>query len=67
MVKKNDIELAFAIGDRVRYAWGERPYEGVVVSCFLKRDRTSLRYVVENDIGWVQIYKPGQLEHVVRE
>lgn len=61
--------MTFAIGERVcsdeERSWGRSHFEGIVVSCFLKRDRASLRYVVESDLGWVQIFKPDQLAHIV--
>lgn len=51
----------FRIGDRIKKITGEYSFEGVVVSLWLKRDLTTIRYVVEDDRGVCLIMSAKQL------
>ena len=57
----NPIFLKFLIGQRVVKQGEDSRFEGEVVSCFLKRNLRTLRYVVENDDGVLHIASERQL------
>jgi hypothetical protein len=51
----------FYIGERVVKLGEDSRFEGVVVSVFMKRNRKTVRYVVENDDGVLHIASEKQL------
>ena len=47
---------------RVKKVGGDYDFNGVIVSCFVKRRNNAVRCVVENDEGILHIFNPSQLE-----
>jgi hypothetical protein len=55
------ILLKFIVGQRVVKQGEDSRFEGEVVSCFVKCDHETVRYVVENDDGVLHIASEKQL------
>lgn len=57
-----DLELTkLIIGTRVVRAGEDSRFEGVIVARFFKRNKRTVRYVVENDDGVLHIASANQL------
>lgn len=54
-------EKPFKVGDLVRKTGGDYSFLGVVVAIFTKRNRETVRVVVENGAGILHIFNPKQL------
>ena len=55
------ILLKFIVGQRVVSEGEDSRFEGEVVSVFVKRDHRTVRYVIENDDGVLQLVSEKQL------
>ena len=53
--------MKLLVGQRVVKTGEDSRFEGEVVACFLKRNRKTVRYVVENDEGVLHIASERQL------
>lgn len=53
--------ISHQVGQPVEKVGGDYSFEGVVMAKFLKRDRRSLRYVVEDDRGVLHVYSDKNL------
>lgn len=57
-------EHEIGVGDAVRKIGGEYEFEGYVVAVFTKRNKKTLRYVVEDNRGLLLILNSTQIELV---
>jgi hypothetical protein len=56
------ILMKFIVGQRVVKEGEDSRFESQVVTCFVKRDFKTVRYVVENDDGVLHIASERQLQ-----
>jgi hypothetical protein len=61
-VDKSMSDTLFAIGQWVVKQGEDSRFEGEIVACFVKRNRKTVRYVVENDEGVLHIASEKQLQ-----
>jgi hypothetical protein len=64
-MSKERLTLKFIVGQRVVKQGEDSRFEGEIVACFLKRNLRTVRCVLENDDGVLQIASERQLRLVM--